>query len=155
MFARKVKGMESWLWRGFLALGLERPGTLLPVVRKGFRKSIRQEIKLIVHFQCQSNDWSLPSEVTRREGEILNLHSEFLASVLSLTLYDSRCVLSSFCAFITMKHILTEVTLIFLNTFNQYTLNKYLIIYKILSIPGSNFDLFNHSRTISFQLSSI
>lgn len=67
----------------------------------------------------------------------------------------SRCVLSPFCAFITIKHILTEVTLIFSNTLNQYTLNKYLIIYKIISIPGFNFDLFNHSRTISFQLSSI
>lgn len=67
----------------------------------------------------------------------------------------SRCVLSPFCAFITIKHILTEVTLIFSNTLNQYTLNKYLIIYKIISIPGFNFDLFNHSRTISFRLSSI
>lgn len=49
----------------------------------------------MVHFHCQSNDQSLLSEVTRREGGILNLRSEFLGSVLSLPLYDFGCVLSS------------------------------------------------------------
>lgn len=76
-------------------MGLERPGTLLPVVRKGFRKSVRQEIKLRVHFHCQADDRSLLSEVTRGEGGVLSLHSESLGSVLSLALCDSRRVLSS------------------------------------------------------------
>ena len=91
LFAKKVEGEETWQW-SLPALGLEVPGTPLPIVRQGGEKLVRVTSWKITQYLSTAKIKAWCQRSPGRAERKLNLPSEFSGSVSPLPLDDVGCI---------------------------------------------------------------